>query len=63
MRWKSKKKNEGIWHRWFAWHPVTTVDDTRVWLETVERCQKFNEGFFDTYCENSYRTIESKDGK
>ncbi len=25
------------WHRWFAWHPVTTLDGQRVFLKTIYR--------------------------
>jgi hypothetical protein len=37
MRWKPKPKPELGTYRarpWFAWYPVT-VDDEKVWLETV----------------------------
>jgi hypothetical protein len=34
MKWKKQDKTQ--WHRVFAWHPVTTVCDTVVWLEYVE---------------------------
>lgn len=25
------------WHTWFAWYPITTINNTTVWLEFVER--------------------------
>jgi len=25
------------WEPWFAWHPVTTVSNNRIWLKTVYR--------------------------
>lgn len=34
MRWPISDRDP--WHRWFAWHPVT-IDNTRVWLEWIER--------------------------
>ena len=33
---KIKLQNTSVWHRWFAWHPVT-VENTFVWLSYVER--------------------------
>lgn len=31
------KAKEGVWHKWFAWHPVK-VENHLVWLETIEKC-------------------------
>lgn len=25
------------WERWFAWHPVKTMDGKKVWLRWIER--------------------------
>lgn len=25
------------WQRWFAWHPVTTINGQRMWMRTVYR--------------------------
>lgn len=27
----------GVWHRWFAWYPISTYDRGMRWLCTVER--------------------------
>lgn len=27
----------GVWHRWFAWHPIQTYDRRWVWLRRVWR--------------------------
>lgn len=38
MRRKLKESNRiDEWHRYFAWHPVITLEGWFVWLETVER--------------------------
>ncbi len=29
--------NYQLWHRWFAWHPVTLENGNCAWLEMVER--------------------------
>lgn len=26
-----------VWHKWFAWHPVTLDNGQFCWLETIER--------------------------
>lgn len=44
------------WHKWFAWHPIITEEDTLVWLETVERKRTY--GYADY--ENEYRLIKEK---
>lgn len=36
MRWRNKSMDVFQWHRWFAWHPVST-GLTVVWCETIER--------------------------
>ena len=36
MRWKPRPPRPE-WERWFAWHPVETLDGTLAWLEVVER--------------------------
>ena len=28
----------GLWHRWFAWHPVRVGMGDWRWLEVVDRC-------------------------
>lgn len=33
---KEKLINGGLWHKWFAWHPVK-IDHIWVWGELVER--------------------------
>jgi len=44
MQWiKPTWKELFLWHRWFAWFPVTVFEypdgaKKRVWLEWVERC-------------------------
>lgn len=25
------------WVQWYAWYPITTIDNVTVWLENVER--------------------------
>lgn len=40
MRWRVNQDDSGVWHRWFAWHPVN-IDGDRVWLETVMRRDTF----------------------
>jgi hypothetical protein len=41
MRWDTHWLPDGVWQRWFAWHPVPIAEEpgTRrwVWLEEVER--------------------------
>ena len=43
MRWGGRDKRaaqeleRSVWHVWFAWHPVTTICQTGVWFEMVER--------------------------
>ena len=35
---KLKSLNEpGEWERWFAWYPVYTVSDQRIWLKRIYR--------------------------
>ena len=37
MRYRPKDPpDEMVWTPWFAWHPVTCIDGTIVWLERVE---------------------------
>jgi len=47
MKYTMKKKeplNTKIWHRWFAWHPVITRQNTITWLSFVCRKQEFWRG-------------------
>lgn len=30
-------KQDNIWRKWYAWHPVWPLDDHVFWLETVWR--------------------------
>lgn len=41
MRWRITKKPKPEWKRWFAWHPIKTLDGTYVWLEYVETKKEF----------------------
>lgn len=34
MRWRARHTRKALWHRWFAWRPVTAGEQT-VWLEKV----------------------------
>ena len=59
LTWEEKVRRRGIYHRWFAWHPVivSITDDGRrvkVWWEYVERKGHITQ-FGWTYC---YREIE-----
>jgi hypothetical protein len=31
--------DKGNWHEWYAWFPVKTEDNSRVWLEKIVRKQ------------------------
>lgn len=46
MRWKPINRYQ-VWQLWYAWHPVTLDDGTRVWLELVER--KLRGGYDDSW--------------
>ena len=46
MRFQKPKREEPVWHRWFAWKPVSIVDYEKygwgflaptIWLDFVER--------------------------
>lgn len=48
MRWAAvSHEHLGRWHLWFAWHPVTLIDGTRVWWEFVERRLEDGEAVYD----------------
>lgn len=55
---EAKRKRLGEWRKWYAWYPVTAVDDERddryatVWFDYVERKKVFHYGFGWT---NRYR--------
>ena len=41
MKWKLKIKNKKTeWYKVFAWKPVRTEDNYRVWLESVNKRYK-----------------------
>jgi hypothetical protein len=44
MRWEYKFKSKEVWHKWFAWYPVTLLNThTKVWLEFVLRRSFIND--------------------
>lgn len=52
---KSKEKD---WHKWFAWFPVTVMENDRefiVWFENIERKKWIGNG----YLFSSYRFIRN----
>jgi len=47
------------WHKWFAWHPVSSLDKDKnydlYWLVTVYRCRvPVRDGFYYEYRENEF---------
>lgn len=54
MRFKVRRRDLSVWHRWFAWHPVCT-ENAWVWLEYVERRVMYYT--YDDFPE--YREIEN----
>lgn len=61
---RRKRKNKEVWHKWFAWYPVT-IGDSIVWLQTVmrkgaywEACDPFNCG--DYGYDYEYKLKEGK---
>ncbi len=40
-KWTIKNKHKMVWHKWFAWYPVTYriegVREKCVWLELIQR--------------------------
>lgn len=46
MKWSGETKEQRVlrdskWHKWFAWFPLQMSGGTWVWLEHVERRQKY----------------------
>lgn len=41
----SRGGTESEWHKWFAWYPIRTIDDEKVWLEIVYRRKIYSYSF------------------
>lgn len=58
MRFKSNEKNLRVWHRWYAWYPVS-FDGNTVWGEHIERRCEFGATFGDQF--NYFRFIGDRE--
>ncbi len=47
-----------LWHKWYSWFPVTTVDREIVWLEWIYRQETYHQ--YGGYTEYSI-TLKSND--
>ena len=45
------------WHIWFAWRPVTTISDERIWLKKIYRRQIVCYVDMDDWAHYEYGTI------
>lgn len=56
MRISSTQVKDGAWHRWFAWHPVTSNEGVFLWLTHVERKwdERANFRVIDAYDPGAY---------
>lgn len=45
------------WHKWFAWRPVRTVDNKRVWLKTVYKREFSSHSFAGSRYWTEYKTL------
>ena len=61
MKWNITSTQERNWHEWFAWYPVKTDKNERVWLEKIVRRQKSRDKhwvdwmFLDFWVEYEYK--------
>lgn len=58
-RWQKKVEKNREWHDWFAWYPVTIMDNgdaKKVWLQTIERRWELIPGVLGYY--SRYRVIK-----
>ena len=59
MKWIAKESEQMVWHKWFAWYPVT-IGYYRVWLEPVLRKGRICRGIRSNSWSWDYKRYPSK---